>query len=198
MCAKVLGKNAQPLATLYINAGTAGLWKGPQPAQQTQTEHRVLWTGEHHTTATGKVSKHVLKCTILFFSSKEILKSKVRVLWLALESSESDKYCLSFSFELNLNCLKESALFIFFFTGDIGLPCWTLLSAPRRRHVGRAVAEKMQVSWDCHSHCLWAAWLLWTGKHYYYHCCQYSDITVLQIISTFIKMLFNVNHRSGF
>lgn len=55
LCAEVLGKDTQPLATLHFNAWAAGLWKGSQPAQQTQTEHRVLWAGEHHTTTTGVV-----------------------------------------------------------------------------------------------------------------------------------------------
>lgn len=54
---------------------------------------------------------------------------------------------------------------LFYFTlGDFGLPSRALLSAPRGGHVGRPVAEEVQVSWDCHGHCLRAAWLLWTGE----------------------------------
>lgn len=59
LCAEVLGQDAQPLATLHSDAGAAGLWKGPQPAQQTQAEHRVLRAGEHHTTSTGNVAGNI-------------------------------------------------------------------------------------------------------------------------------------------
>lgn len=54
LCVEVSGEDSQSVAALHSDAGTAGLWEGPQPAQQAQTEHqRVLRTGEHHSTTTG-------------------------------------------------------------------------------------------------------------------------------------------------
>lgn len=51
------------------------------------------------------------------------------------------------------------------FSGDIGLPCRTLLFVTRGRYVGWFVAEALQVFRDSNCYCLWTAWILWAGSH---------------------------------
>ena len=74
LCAQVLGKDAQPLATLHSYVGAAGLWKGPQPAQQTQAEHRVLRAGEHHTTSAGNVLGFGVGSIYLFYDWSKVFE----------------------------------------------------------------------------------------------------------------------------
>lgn len=63
--AEVLGQDTQSLAALHSYVRAAGLWKGPQSAQQTQAEHGVLRAGEHYTTSTGNVFQ--LKLALFVF-----------------------------------------------------------------------------------------------------------------------------------
>lgn len=49
-------------------------------------------------------------------------------------------------------------------SGDPRLSGGALFPTAGRGHVGGALAEEMQVPWDEHSHCIRAAWLLWTGE----------------------------------
>lgn len=56
LCAQVPRQDAQSVAPLHPHAGTAGLRERSQPSHQTQTEHRVLRAGEHHTASAGRLS----------------------------------------------------------------------------------------------------------------------------------------------
>lgn len=194
MCAEVLGEDTQPLAALHFDAGAASLWKRPQSAQQTQTEHRVLWAGEHHTTSAGKAISTGFYCKldnwwfVLFHSVllvKKSLKSKIQDLSELFKTAPPSGYFLFILLSHSWRCFRRPSscsnspfrlsfnisCHFCYTIGDSGLPSRALFSAPRGRHVGRPVAEKMQVSRDRHSHCLWAAWLLWTGEQVnWLHC----------------------------
>ncbi len=64
-------------------------------------------------------------------------------------------------------------------SGDPRLAGGALFPTAGRGHVGRALAEEMQVPWDEHSHCIWAAWLLWTGeilKRLHHHACVWKHL----------------------
>lgn len=95
-------------------------------------------------------------CSLVFKAGKDG-KSGTYAVWTRLIR----KAALTQNFPI---CSAAIYILFFFSIGDFRLPGRALLSAPRGGHVGRPVAEKMQVSWDRHSHCLRTAWLLWTGE----------------------------------
>lgn len=89
-------------------------------------------------------------------------------------------------------CSAAFHILLYLSIGDFGLPSRALLSAPRGGHVGRPVAEEVQVSRDSHCHRLRAAWLLRTGE-------RELDVvfTALQINHSSMEVLFNFNHHDS-
>lgn len=75
-----------------------------------------------------------------------------------------DSFAKLLPFKMFPICSAAFHILLYSSIGDFGLPSRALLSAPRGGHVGRPVAEEVQVSRDSHCHRLRAAWLLRTGE----------------------------------